>query len=934
MRPLKLVMSAFGPYAGRTELDLEQLGTGGLYLITGDTGAGKTTIFDAITFALYGEASGSSRETDMFRSKYADLDTPTEVELVFAYAGKEYTVKRSPEYRRPKKRGEGFTLAKADAQLSYPDGRVISKQKDVNRAVIDIMGIDRDQFTQIAMIAQGDFLKLLLASTEDRKKIFRRIFHTQPFQQLQDRLREMSLELKREHDEVSASLRQYIGGILCDEGDALFVDVQSAWRGESPVSEIVRLLQRLIARDEESTQLRAADDRALKEEEERISGRLARAQERAKAEKQHAELAASLSAEESKLEAFMAALKAAEAGGEQIEGLVKQAAAAEAELEEHVRITEKQKQLETLKNEAAKLERGIESGRKEAVELEAEISQLEKEAASLADCGSEIVKLDAEKSRMLSRKKDIEQLRSDIAELEKLQAKYEKAAAKYQERAEKATAEKALYEAKNRAYFDEQAGILAAGLKEGEACPVCGSLTHPSPAALTDDAPTKQELDSFMEKAEKAAEDMRRASVDAGRVKGQMGEKQEAVYRAAAELMNDGAGSDPAGDCPDADRMQQITARITENTETIENSLKELELQLSMAEQKAKRRQRLEKQLPETKEKHGKLLEKIKESEIASAQKTSEAKALDEGIAGLRAKLSYKSREEAERAAALLESRKKELEDALKKARDDYEGCDRKIAELKAGIEETAKLMQDKDEFDADAAVERRNEIVQKRSALESELRDLHHRTETNREVLRQIEKQSAAIADVEKRWMMVGPLADTANGNLSGKEKIMLETYVQMAYFDRIIERANTRFMVMSGGQYELKRRREADNNRSQSGLSLDVVDHYNGTERSVKTLSGGESFKASLSLALGLSDEIQASAGGIQLDTMFVDEGFGSLDEESLQQAMRALSRLAEGNRLVGIISHVPELREKIDRQIIVRKDRSGGSRVEVVK
>ena len=353
-----------------------------------------------------------------------------------------------------------------------------------------------------------------------------------------------------------------------------------------------------------------------------------------------------------------------------------------------------------------------------------------------------------------------------------------------------------------------------------------------------------------------------------------------------------------------------------------------------MAEQKAKRRQRLEKQLPETKEKHGKLLEKIKESEIASAQKTSEAKALDEGIAGMRAKLSYKSREEAERAAALLESRKKELEDALRKAREDYDACGRKIAELKAGVEETAKLMQDKEDLDAEAAGERRNEIVQKRSTLESELRDLHHRTETNREVLRQIEKQSAAIADVEKRWMMVGPLADTANGNLSGKEKIMLETYVQMAYFDRIIERANTRFMVMSGGQYELKRRREADNNRSQSGLSLDVVDHYNGTERSVKTLSGGESFKASLSLALGLSDEIQASAGGIQLDTMFVDEGFGSLDEESLQQAMRALSRLAEGNRLVGIISHVPELREKIDRQIIVRKDRSGGSRVEVVK
>ena len=934
MRPLKLVMSAFGPYAGRTELDLEQLGTGGLYLITGDTGAGKTTIFDAITFALYGEASGSSRETDMFRSKYADPDTQTEVELVFAYAGKEYTVKRSPEYRRPKKRGEGFTLAKADAQLIYPDGRVVSKQKDVNRAVIDIMGIDRDQFTQIAMIAQGDFLKLLLASTEDRKKIFRRLFHTQPFQQLQDRLREMSLELKREHSGVSASLRQYIGGILCGEGDVLSDDVQKARRGEVPVPEIVRLLERLISRDEESAQLRAAEDSKLKEEEERINGRLARAQERAKAEKQHAELAASLNAEEPKLEVLRAALEAAEAGGEQIEGLVKQAAAAEAELAEHIRIMEKQQQFTILKNEAAKLECGIESGREEAEKLEKETVQLEKEAASLADCGSEIVKLDAEKSRLLNRKNSFDQLRSDVLELEKLRAKYEKATAKYQERTEKATAEKALYEAKNRAYLDEQAGILAAGLKEGEACPVCGSLTHPLPAALMDDAPTKHELELFIEKAEKAAEAMSKASVDAGRVKGQLGEKQDAVYRAAAELLGGDPDADPAADCSDEDHLQQITARITENTETVESSLKELELQLSMAEQKAKRRQRLEKQLPETKEKHGKLLEKVKASELASAQKTSEAKALDESIADMRAQMSYKSREEAERAAALLESRKKTLEDALKKAREDYDACDRKIAELKAGIEETAKLMQGKEDFDADEAGERRNVIVKKRSALESELRDLHHRTETNREVLRQIEKQSAAIADVEKRWMMVGPLADTANGNLSGREKIMLETYVQMAYFDRIIERANTRFMVMSGGQYELKRRREEDNNRSQSGLSLDVVDHYNGTERSVKTLSGGESFKASLSLALGLSDEIQASAGGIQLDTMFVDEGFGSLDEESLQQAMRALNGLAEGNRLVGIISHVPELREKIDRQIIVRKDRSGGSRVEVVK
>ena len=175
--------------------------------------------------------------------------------------------------------------------------------------------------------------------------------------------------------------------------------------------------------------------------------------------------------------------------------------------------------------------------------------------------------------------------------------------------------------------------------------------------------------------------------------------------------------------------------------------------------------------------------------------------------------------------------------------------------------------------------------------------------------------------------------LSDTVNGTLSRQEKIALETYVQMACFDRIIQRANVRFMVMSGGQYELKRRTVAENNRSQSGLELDVIDHYNGSERSVKSLSGGESFKASLSLALGLSDEIQSTAGGIRLDTMFVDEGFGSLDEESLQQAIQALTGLTEGNRLVGIISHVSELKERIDKQIIVTKERTGGSHVEIV-
>ena len=234
---------------------------------------------------------------------------------------------------------------------------------------------------------------------------------------------------------------------------------------------------------------------------------------------------------------------------------------------------------------------------------------------------------------------------------------------------------------------------------------------------------------------------------------------------------------------------------------------------------------------------------------------------------------------------------------------------------------------------DKETLTAQRSELADRISDIARRRTLLHTRLTTNGNALENLRAKGSDLDGLEKQLSWTKALSNTANGTLSGKEKIALETYVQMTFFDRIIARANTRFMVMSGGQYELKRRREAEDNRSQSGLELDVIDHYNSTERSVKTLSGGESFKASLSLALGLSDEIQSSAGGIRLDTMFVDEGFGSLDEESLQQAIKALAGLTESNRLVGIISHVSELKERIDRQIVVSKDKHGGSRITLV-
>ena len=243
LRPLKLIMSAFGPYAGSTEVDFTSLGERGLYLITGDTGAGKTTIFDAITFALYGEASGEIREASMLRSNYADEKTPTFVELSFVLGGKEYRVRRNPEYNRPKARGEGFTLQKSDAELTLPDGKIITRQKDVNQQIVEILGIDRSQFTRIAMIAQGDFRKLLFASTEERKKIFQKLFHTHLYQSLQEELKRISAQMRKEFEKASASLDQYAEGILCGEEDPLFDIVLQAREHQIPVAKIAELLK-------------------------------------------------------------------------------------------------------------------------------------------------------------------------------------------------------------------------------------------------------------------------------------------------------------------------------------------------------------------------------------------------------------------------------------------------------------------------------------------------------------------------------------------------------------------------------------------------------------------------------------------------------------------------------------------------------------------
>ena len=942
MRPLKLTMSAFGPYAGRVQLDLESLGNGGLYLITGDTGAGKTTIFDAITFALFGEASGNNRESSMLRSKYADPDTPTEVELVFAYDGQVYTVKRSPEYMRKKTRGEGYTVQNPQAQLTYPDGRVVTKQGDVNRAVQDILHVNRDQFSQIVMIAQGDFLKLLLADTRQRIEIFREIFHTGFYEQIQNTLKNQAADLNREYGNVKQSIRQYIDGILCDRDDVLQLDVEKAKDGQMLTADVLDLLAALLEKDQDAAAGLEADLGTLEKEAEANTASLAKAEEKKKTRESLDRAQAMEKEETASLADFAKKLEEEKAKLPETEIWKKEIIEIEAQYQDY-------QLLDQLHGEIASLEKSLQADRQQQAAQEQvisalsdEVDGLKKELQSLASAGASREKLLHEKDALQAETDALRGLAADADELQLLESQLQDARTAFLKAQAQAEADDLQYQTLNRVFLSEQAGILAETLIEGAPCPVCGSTSHPHKAVKSNQAPTEKELNAAKKKADTSAKAAAGASEDASRLNGTVETKRESVSRAVNSLLGNAdddkeselasgpanvSAANPAIDpatvsAASAEKIARLSARAAEVSAAI------------LAEEKnLRRKQLLETQIPEKEsELHEKetvltsLASRISATSAALGEKQSQA-------VQAAAKLRFHGRAEAEDAVKALRRRVESAQSALDRAEADYSACEKNLLALQGQITQLSGTVSEHDLDDLPVLTQRKLDLAARKKEITEQQKVLHSRMDTNRRASENISKKAREISVLEEKMVWLNALSDTANGKISAKEKVMLETYVQMTYFDRIIDRANTRLMIMTGGQYELKRREEAASKASQSGLDLDVVDHYNGSLRSVKSLSGGESFMASLSLALGLSDEIQSSAGGIKLDSMFVDEGFGSLDGESLQQAMQALASLGSGNRLVGIISHVTELKERIDKQIVVTKEKTGGSRVQIV-
>jgi len=920
MRPITLTMSAFGPYAAKTVIELDKLGTNGLYLITGDTGAGKTTIFDAITYALYGEASGNTRDVNMFRSKYAEPSTPTEVELTFAYAQKIYTVKRNPEYDRPKARGEGYTTEKANAELHYPDGRVVTKLKEVNKAIVDIMGIDRSQFTQIAMIAQGNFLKLLLASTEDRKKIFQKIFRTQCYYQLQERLKNQTGELAKEYERIGGSIRQYINGIACHPDDVLMLEVDKAKKGELKNTEAVQLVEKLIDQDAAAQQKVLDKIGKLDKQKEAIAAQLAVAENRKTTEEKQEKAKENLDRETQRLKTLETEKNEAAAHQPEVQKAVEAIAKLEAQLPEYAEMQKKQTERTGLQKALEELAQKIQTEEEAEQKLARSIAKFKAEQASLQNAGAAQAAQKAEKERLAEQQKELNALKNEYAAYQKLEAQQKKAQADYAQKSGESGKKRAEYEHKNKLYLDAQAGILAETLTEGVPCPVCGSLEHPHLAQKPENAPTKQELEICKAKAEEAEAATQTASSKASTCNGQVDASRETLQAHGQKWLG-------------TDAVEEIERLCSEKQQQTAAALQKAEQQLEEIAKQLGRKAALDQLIPQKVDELEQCKNRRGSYETQQAGDGAKLQAAEKRLQELAEKLSYPSEAEANQALQQLRGQKEAWGNAIKETQKAYDECAKNLAALKGTLEGYQKTLQGMEKVDVQAVMAAQAEADQQKAAWEAQKRKIGDRLAVNRPILENLQPQISQMEKTEKSLQCVQALSDTANGRLSGKEKIMLETYIQMTFFDRIIRRANVRLMVMSGGQYELKRRVNAENNRSQAGLELDVIDHYNGSERSVKTLSGGESFKASLALALGLSDEIQSSAGGIRLDTMFVDEGFGSLDEESLEQAVNALVGLTQGNRLVGIISHVSELKNRIDKQIVVTKEKSGGSKAEIL-
>lgn len=930
MRPIELKMSAFGPFAELTTLRLDALGTDGLYLITGDTGAGKTTIFDAIIYALYGEASGNIRTTDMLRSKYANADTATFVELTFVFKDKTYIVRRNPEYLRPSKRGEGrFTKESAKAQLTMPDKEVITGLVSVNNKIIEIIGLNKNQFSQIAMLPQGEFMRLLLADTKQRIEIFREIFDTEPYLLLQDRIKKDANELYRLVSDYKKSMAQYVADVYCDENseyNQALINIKND--SQMSIKEILDIIDKIIAQDkscaDEYDKAIISIDKGI----DQLNSKLTIAIQTERIKDDYKSALTQLNNLTEKYENVYSIYKAeCEKDSERNELSLNIEKSSE-KLESYELLEKYKKDYGKKLDKINNITQDIHEDTNSLNECIKQIDSCKKEAEILKNTELEIEKLNSKISDIIKKKEGVEYLKDvferkikAVSQADEAKDRYMSAFAAYEEANNR-------YLKMEKAFFNEQAGIMAAALEEGQPCPVCGSVTHPVPAVAGDDAPTEMQLKKYKIYVEDKSKECSELSSQSGLLSGQAESMNNMFF---GSIVNFNTQWKEALDNSRDD--ETIRVDIIQLLADLGKILDEAMLEKKNADENISKYNNLIKMLSDYDKKVEQLKDKINKSKNELAILSTQNENMQKQISQLEKELGNKDIMQAKKLINDMKLKKVQLDKAYEAAKKQYDEYTINIKTLKNRISDLQKQISHTDkqktpDIDIPMYQKQLEDMKKERLKLREKKNIVDIRIANNEKVYKSIERVNEKSEKSEKHYSWLRTLSDTVNGSLSGKSRIKLETYVQMSFFDRIIMRANTRFMRLTDGQYELKRSDSKDNYKNQTGLELDIIDHYNGTIRSVKSLSGGEAFEASLSMALGMSDEIQSRSGGIQIDTIFIDEGFGSLDDESLSQAVKVLNSLSSSDRLIGIISHVSVLKDRIDKQIVVNKGKTGGS------
>ncbi len=934
MRPIKLVLSAFGPYASKVELDLSKLGENGVYLITGDTGAGKTTIFDAITFALFGKPSGDIRDVKTLRSEYVNEEIETYVELDFIYHDEEYHIYRRPEYTytHVQKNGEVKQRSKAtDAYLILPNGDRIVKPTEVTKQVEQLLGMKRDQFRQIAMIAQGSFLEILNADTKERGKLFEKVFMTSKYSVLMDRLNQMAKESSIALNDAKLRLQQIISDIRVPEILQEQYEQTLETFAMNDIQPVYDLLDKIIIGAKEGIE-------NLQKQKEQVQKQLQKSRkEETEKTKQLQDL---LSLEkllkekpvkEEKANRYTERLKT---DGEkyhiQIDALKKEQAQIEHELPEYAGLTKLTAKLAEIKKQGSSVLKDLETKTSLKKQLDEDITLKQKEAQILTDSELSLNKL-------FIKEEEIEKKISAFYHASMIQSNYQNAVDNLKEKTQflqESTDRKAMlqkqYDDAQLSYFANQAGLLASRLIKGEPCPVCGSIEHPRPASYSDQLVTQEEINQYKKKADQVEKEYQVASkacVDANLKMSTLQNELELVLKSVTEQT-----------IP----LRNVKTFIDEHTVQLKKEQKEISTRIKQLQQQSKRYQELLKMIPKLQQKLTALAEEVSQSEITQAKLSVKHEQIQKQVQETTAKLKYSSETEAKNRVAILAKQILEYQQQIDQLTNESKLAMDELVYVSAQID----MLKEKVESSIDEIPLQKNQLgllqaeienlqVQQEEILKS-IHDTQMYESDAQDTKKKIKSESDAYQTKLSRYSSLRELADVAMGNgRSSKEKITLQEYVQIAYLDRMIHKANERYLSMSNQQYQLVRSAGTKDKRSHEALDLDVIDFSNGSIRPVSSLSGGESFIASLALALGMSDEIQSQAGGIQIDTMFIDEGFGTLDRDSLNNAIQTLMKLSGENRLVGIISHVKELKERIHKGIIVTKDLHGshGSAAKVI-